>query len=81
MPKLFRARCGATKTSADASRSAFSRVVDQAVTDAVGRKRPGALPGHYHLEVWDGPADRRQRGQQHVQTLPRLIGAAEEEQP
>ena len=47
----------------------------------LGRQRPGALAGDHDLEIRHGPADGRQRGEEHVETLARFVDPAEEEQP
>ena len=79
-PKLSRARCGATKTSAEPSRST-SPPRRPGRGRHTGRAGSAAPPGDHHLQPRHGLADCRQRGQQHVQTLAGLVGPAEEDQP
>ena len=84
MPKLSRATCGATKTSVLASRSRFARPRPRrAPAPADGRPLDPVqtVAGQTHLDVADRRPDRRQRGQQHRQALPRLVQPTEERHP
>ena len=51
MPKLSRASCGATKTSAEPQERDLGLVSDGAEIAAPGWQRPASLTGDDHLEI------------------------------
>ena len=80
MPKLSRASCGATKTSAE-PRSAIlaSSVIVPRLRHQAGSV-PASLTGDDHLEIGSSLSDQRNCGQQHVEAFARLVEPTDEDQ-
>ena len=80
MPKLSRASCGATKTSAEFSSAILASSVIGAEIAAPGWQRSASLAGDDHLEIGSSLSDQRNCGQQYVEAFARFVEPTDEDQ-